>query len=332
MGVIYDIAGTSSDTFSLNGKLTFLQGSADPEQYQGQNGDVYFQTTGNIWVKINDAWINISSMALPKADEIEGKLLYSNGSYYVPTDFNFNDIALQSTINDFVQEAIFNNTATFNNEIEINGTTPHIDFHYNNSESDYTTRLEETSNGVISIKSSSGAQNNATSSTTSNEVGTKGWINDPSKSLNVVHRTGDEEIDGKKTFKQTIQGTAYRALWGDLAEYYESDSEYPKGTLVQFGGEKEITIATDNVNAVITSEPGFILNSQMENGQAIALCGRVPIRVIGKVSKFDLLELSEIPGVAMIKKEKESNIIARTLESKDYEEEGLVLCAVRFSI
>lgn len=344
MGVIYDIAGTSSDTFMLNGKLTFLQGNTEPQSYQGQNGDVYFQTTGNIWVKINGVWTNISSTALPKADEIEGKLIYSNGSYYVPTDFNFDDIALKSSINDFVQESVFNNSATFNsnaifnssalfnNEVEIKGSQPHIDFHYDGSTADYTSRIIETSNGALSVKSTTGAQNTETNSTTSDIIATQGWVNDPTKSTNVVHRTGNETIDGVKTFTQTIQGTAYRAFWGDLAEYYESDQEYPKGTLIQFGGDKEITIAKDDVNAIITSNPGFILNTQMTNGQAIALCGRVLVRTIGKVNKFNYLELSDIPGVARVSKNKQSKIIARALENKDFEEEGLVLCVVQLSI
>ena len=150
-----------------------------------------------------------------------------------------------------------------------------------------------------------------------------------------VHKTGNETINGVKTFTQTIQGTALNALWGDLAEFYESDNEYPKGTLVQFGGEKEITIAIDEVNAVITSQPGVLLNGCMENGQAVALVGRVPVRTIGKVNKFDYLTLSEIPGVAKVLEDDEysmTNVIARALEDKDSEEESLVLCVVKFSI
>ena len=151
--------------------------------------------------------------------------------------------------------------------------------------------------------------------------------------LTINNSTGDVTTSTKWNFSQTINGTAYRAQWGDLAEYYLTDNQYPKGTLVQFGGEKEITIATTDVNAVITSEPGFILNTSMESSQAIALVGRVPVRVIGKVSKFDYLMLSDIPGVAIKKDENaKGNIIARVLEDKVTEEEGLVLCATKFEL
>ena len=173
----------------------------------------------------------------------------------------------------------------------------------------------------------------------STKIATTNWCYDPAKSTNLVHRTGNETIGGTKTFSSTVQGTAYRALWGDLAEYYDSDKEYPRGTLVKFGGEKEITIANDEVNAVITSEPGFILNTQQhfnaQSSQAIALVGKVPVRVIGKVNKFDYLTLSDIPGVAISMANvnvANHNIIARALESKNSEGEGLVLCVIKFAL
>ena len=132
------------------------------------------------------------------------------------------------------------------------------------------------------------------------------------------------------TFNRTINGTAYRAQWGDLAEHYITDEQYPKGTLVQFGGEKEITIAKNKVNAVITSEPGFILNGEMEDSQAIALIGRVPVRVIGKVKKFDKIALSYIDGVGCSNNDSE-NPLGIALEDKNDSEEGLIICSVKLS-
>ena len=123
---------------------------------------------------------------------------------------------------------------------------------------------------------------------------------------------------------QVINGTAYRAYWGDLAEYYDADNEYPVGTLMTFGGNKEVTIATEDCNAVVSSNPGVILNNgeTFEHPCKLALCGRVPVRTIGKVNKFDYLTLSEIPGVARALEDKKfpMNVIARALEDKDSEE------------
>lgn len=79
MSVIYDMAGTSSDTFMLNGKLTFLQGDTEPKNYQGQNGDVYFQTNGAMWSKRNDVWQKIeSSMADWGAPSKNGQMVLAS--------------------------------------------------------------------------------------------------------------------------------------------------------------------------------------------------------------------------------------------------------------
>jgi len=50
------------------------------------------------------------------------------------------------------------------------------------------------------------------------------------------------------------------------------------------------------------------------------LVGRVPVRVIGPVKKFDKLVLSDIPGVAISKRIKDSGlVIGIALESIDTE-------------
>ncbi len=66
---------------------------------------------------------------------------------------------------------------------------------------------------------------------------------------------------GGDFYGNMFHGVALCAKWADLAETYESDLDYEPGTLVKFGGDKEITIAHGEANAVITSRPGLILNS-----------------------------------------------------------------------
>ena len=241
MSTIYDIAGTSENSFNLNGKVTLLQGDEAPQLYQGVDGDVYFRTNGLIYSKQNGTWLKLTSTSLPDAATGDGKFIVSNGQNYEFYDLSVNDIAYLSRNNVFT---------------------------------------------------------------------------------------------GSNTFNNVVQGTAFRTYWGDLAEIYETDKEYPKGTLVKFGGDKEITIADTQVNAVISSEPGLILNTQNKTGQAIALIGRVPVRVIGNCKKFDYLTLSDVPGVATVLEDNEFplNVIARALENKDYVEEGLVLCVIKFDL
>ena len=175
----------------------------------------------------------------------------------------------------------------------------------------------------------------ASASTNTTYIATTGWVNDPALSTNVVHRSGNETIGGVKTFIDVIQGVAYNAYYGDLAECYETDEVYPKGTLVIFGGKKELTIAKDEVNGVISSDPAYVLNKRNnENFQPIALIGRVPVRVIGKVDKFDYITLCKmIPGVGIATKDKtDKNIIGRALQSSILPGEKLIECSIKLIV
>mgnify|MGYP003295461789 CR=1 FL=1 len=52
-----------------------------------------------------------------------------------------------------------------------------------------------------------------------------------------------------------------RSRWADLAEYKESDQAYEPGTLVMFGGAKEITLSNGvETHAIVTTKPGLVLN------------------------------------------------------------------------
>ena len=143
-----------------------------------------------------------------------------------------------------------------------------------------------------------------------------------------VHTTGNETIQGSKTFTSDIQGTAVRAKWADLAECYLADKDYPPGTLLEFGGEKELTLARHKVNAVVSTKPGFVLNEGQ--GLPVCLAGRVPVRVIGSVNKFDHLVLSS-NGVAVVDNMDDS-YFATALEDNYDEDEKLVLCSCQLKI
>lgn len=138
-------------------------------------------------------------------------------------------------------------------------------------------------------------------------------------------------------FAQPINAVALSARWADLAEYYVADKPYKPGTLVKFGGKYELTIADTEANAVVTTKPGFILNSGIEQVAedswpiAVALVGRTPIKVIGKVSKFQNLMLSEIPGIACIS-DGSKPTIGKALEDKLDDEASLVECVVNLRL
>ena len=126
-----------------------------------------------------------------------------------------------------------------------------------------------------------------------------GFISDP----NYTRKNENEVITGLWKFEQVIDGTAIRAKWGDLAEMYTCDPEEVliPGTIVRFGGKYEITKVKPNSRTffgVISTNPGVILNKKEENGEKVALVGRVPVRIIGKVKKFDKITTSKYAGIA----------------------------------
>tara|TARA_S200002703_G_scaffold159140_1_gene171596 strand:- start:353 stop:2299 length:1947 start_codon:yes stop_codon:yes gene_type:complete len=85
-------------------------------------------------------------------------------------------------------------------------------------------------------------------------------------------------------------GTATEALYADLAENYTTDQIYAPGTVVVVGGTAEVTASSEGKRAigVISTAPAFLMNKDAD-GQAVALKGRVPCRVVGAVAKGDEL-------------------------------------------
>jgi hypothetical protein len=92
-----------------------------------------------------------------------------------------------------------------------------------------------------------------------------------------------------------FSGVASQANYADLAEAYAADAEYPPGTVLEFGGEHEVTISSSEystkVAGVVSTNPAYLMNSNLSatNVAVVALQGRVPVNVIGPVGKGDML-------------------------------------------
>jgi len=87
----------------------------------------------------------------------------------------------------------------------------------------------------------------------------------------------------------TIYGTATSAKYADLAEKYTTDVEYEAGTVltVALSGDAEATASFQTgqrVLGVVSTNPAFLMNDEAP-GQAIALRGRVPVKVVGPIRK-----------------------------------------------
>ena len=89
--------------------------------------------------------------------------------------------------------------------------------------------------------------------------------------------------------------TSTQAQYADIAERYLGDARYDPGTVVSFGGNREVTMsqtdACNKVAGVVTTNPAYLMNSQLQDDLAVdvALQGRVPVKIVGQVGKGDML-------------------------------------------
>ena len=127
----------------------------------------------------------------------------------------------------------------------------------------------------------------------------------------------------------TVHAKATSAQYADLAEIYETDSTYDVGTVVIFGGTKEVTISTEGndprVAGVISEKPAYLMNSKSA-GQPVALMGKVPCKVIGHIVKGDMLSTDPANnGVAKKTHDPQvGEVIGKALENYNSEEIGTI--------
>jgi hypothetical protein len=106
--------------------------------------------------------------------------------------------------------------------------------------------------------------------------------------------TGANTTAGTITGNWTLSsGSRLLSTYADLAEYYEADAVYEPGTVLAFGGDKEVTLAEDGttrVAGVVSTDPAYGMNAKcLGIAVAIALQGRVPTKVRGTVRKGDMM-------------------------------------------
>lgn len=124
-----------------------------------------------------------------------------------------------------------------------------------------------------------------------------------------------------------FRGTALTAKFADLAEKYTTDKEYPVGTAMAVGGEKEARSAktSDLVIGVISEKPAYLMNDECD-GQAIGLKGRVPVRVKGPVSKGQAVYAWDDGVCTTIAS---TGLVGIALETNNSEDEKLVECVLK---
>ena len=142
----------------------------------------------------------------------------------------------------------------------------------------------------------------------------------------------------------TVSGTwtlganaRWQATYADLAERYEADTTYEVGTVVELGGDKEVTAvktdASNEVFGVVSDSYAYLMNADAGNGSthpAIALIGRVKVKVVGQLTKGQRL-VSAGNGIARGAKDGEAtafNVVGRSLVNKRTDDTATIEAAV----
>jgi hypothetical protein len=127
-----------------------------------------------------------------------------------------------------------------------------------------------------------------------------------------------------------FNGTATKARYADLAEKYTTEQEWPVGTAMAVSKDADYETgpakASDLAIGVISEKPAYLMNSELENGQAIALKGRVPVRIVGPVKKGQAVYAWDA-GVCTTMAT--TALIGVALETNDSTDERLVECVLK---
>lgn len=114
------------------------------------------------------------------------------------------------------------------------------------------------------------------------------------------------DVDGNICARGTLKSKCK-----DLAENYPSDVDLESGDVICLAQDKDSVVKSEKPNdplvlGVVSTKPGFLLsdggNAKEANLFPVALCGRVPCKVVdenGPIKRGDLLTSSSTPGHAM---------------------------------
>lgn len=140
----------------------------------------------------------------------------------------------------------------------------------------------------------------------------------------IAARDGSGDI-----YANLFRGTATSARFADLAENYLADADYDVGTVLTIGGEKEVTACQVGSRAVgpVSKNPAYLMNSELAGGTAIALKGRVPVKVSGLVNKGQRL-VAGPNGTAQAAMANNTDCFALALESSNEIGVKLVECVI----
>jgi len=255
----------ASGNLTVDGNTTLGNDSADNIVFTGGIASNLIPETGDIY--------NLGSSAKPWLN------VYAND---INADSNIDGVNIEASNNLTTQGALHaNGAATLDG-----GTT--------------TTTLTTSGNTVV--QGTLNVQSAVDLDTTLNVDGNITHDGTIMPTVTNTQNIGGASMKYANIYATTFNGNATSANYADLAEKYLADREYEVGTVVAVGGMYEVTAAVDatahSVIGVVSENPAFKMNDELEGGTYIALKGRVPVKISEKVQKGDRLSASAVPGTA----------------------------------
>jgi hypothetical protein len=119
-----------------------------------------------------------------------------------------------------------------------------------------------------------------------------------------ANANGVGNIGSATTYFNTVFAKATSAQYADLAEKYTADADYAPGTVLEFGGDQEVTATTTSHSpraaGIVSTLPSYIMNDGLisDHTAMVSLTGRVPCLVQGPIAKGDRLVASDVVGHA----------------------------------
>jgi len=151
---------------------------------------------------------------------------------------------------------------------------------------------------------------------------------------------GVGNIGSASTTFNTVHALATSAQYADMAERFHADAEYSAGTVVELGGVNEITLCqdelSDTVFGVVSTKAAYLMNGGAGTNAThppIAMTGRVPVNVMGFITKGDRLVSAGngFARAATLDEVTAFNVIGRALEGKTDEGFGSVEAIVKIA-
>ncbi len=346
-------AGASTDLVMLKGNDQTITGSktftsavlTDTIRTPGSNANLNLDPQGTGKVQINGAY------TLPTTDGTNNQVLQTDGSGTLTfgtvtagaggstTQVQFNDSGSLSGSSNltFDGTTLTANTMRVTGNLTIDGTTTIV----NTSTLSVEDNIIEVNRNVSSnagMPTVSGLKVNRGNASTATENDLFwAWdesFNDGDSTIFgnaggawTAFRSQNEDVERLVDIRaNVVHALSTSAQYADLAEKYENDKEYPVGTLMMVGGDKETTEWTDgNVCiGVISDKPAYLMNKSA-NGQPHAIRGKVPVRCIGIVLKGSKI-YGYGDGTASIQGKE---FIGVAIETNDNPKEKLVECILK---